>query len=310
MSIIIEHLYVGDIDDATNELKLLKLDIHAILTIDCKPISKDFQSEYKYLYIHGLDVFDFDLLSHLNSAIDFIDQTRDLEKNVLVHCFAGRSRSGMVCIAYLMKHLNLSVEEALHFARKMRPEIMPNHGFLEQLNLFETMNYKVNEKDIIYRQYKLKLLSNEIIKMSNVDILSKLLVHDPTYQDESNILFRCKKCRIILFRETAILKHQRVTENKICAFKKKSQSLGKSGNMTQSEKSCQQSIFVEPINWMKNSIDQTSGKLCCPKCFTKLGSYNWAGDQCNCSQWIVPAFQISNIKLDNCPIIINIQENK
>jgi protein-tyrosine phosphatase len=64
--------------------------------------------------------------------------------NVLVHCYAGISRSATLIINYLCRNLytynDLSNENpvnvlnySLNFAKNKRPIINPNIGFLEQL---------------------------------------------------------------------------------------------------------------------------------------------------------------------------------
>lgn len=37
---------------------------------------------------------------------------------------------------------------------------------------------------------------------------------------------------------------------------------------------------------------EVEGKLSCPKCATRLGTYCWAGAQCSCGAWVTPAFQV------------------
>lgn len=49
------------------------------------------------------------LLDYLQVCVDFIERSRK-EGSVLVHCFAGVSRSAAVITAYLMKSENLSLE--------------------------------------------------------------------------------------------------------------------------------------------------------------------------------------------------------
>ncbi len=49
--------------------------------------------------------------------------------------------------------------------------------------------------------------------------------------------------------------------------------------------------FVEPLTWMEPMLDgQVSGKLFCPneKCGVKIGTYDWAGVQCGCKEWVTP----------------------
>ena len=58
---------------------------------------------------------------------------------VLVHCYAGVSRSATCVIAYLMQERDLNFEEAFSFASKQRPVIFPNMGFQQQLKQFERL---------------------------------------------------------------------------------------------------------------------------------------------------------------------------
>jgi protein-tyrosine phosphatase len=46
--------------------------------------------------------------------------------SVLVHCYAGVSRSASVCIAYLMKKFNWSLEKSLWFIKSKRRFVNPN----------------------------------------------------------------------------------------------------------------------------------------------------------------------------------------
>ncbi|XP_075244139.1 dual specificity protein phosphatase 12-like [Convolutriloba macropyga] len=60
------------------------------------------------------------------------------------------------------------------------------------------------------------------------------------------------------------------------------------------------SLFVEPVKWMEILIlGVLSGKLCCPKCRNKLGSFNWSGAQCSCGAWVAPAFQLHKNAVDH-----------
>lgn len=40
---------------------------------------------------------------------------------------------------------------------------------------------------------------------------------------------------------------------------------------------CNQGIFTLPISWMGDITSELKGKLMCPKCQAKLGSYDWCG---------------------------------
>ncbi|EOD34973.1 hypothetical protein EMIHUDRAFT_455441 [Emiliania huxleyi CCMP1516] len=56
---------------------------------------------------------------------------------VLVNCAQGKSRSGTMAVAYVMRRLNLPVEEALTRVQQARPLVEPNSAFLEALRAFE-----------------------------------------------------------------------------------------------------------------------------------------------------------------------------
>jgi dual specificity phosphatase 12 len=46
------------------------------------------------------------------------------------------------------------------------------------------------------------------------------------------------------------------------------------------------------------AFSQVDGKLACPKCTVRLGSYTWSGMQCSCGAWVAPAFQVVKSKVD------------
>lgn len=78
------------------------------------------------------DSRDFDLSPHLDKAVGFIaDNVR--RGPVLVHCALGRSRSAAVCLAYAMRQLGLSLDEAWAQMHERYPEARVNEGFWAQL---------------------------------------------------------------------------------------------------------------------------------------------------------------------------------
>lgn len=56
---------------------------------------------------------------------------------VLVHCQAGVSRSATICIAYVMTHYGMGLEEAFDFVRARRSHISPHLNFMRQLQEYE-----------------------------------------------------------------------------------------------------------------------------------------------------------------------------
>ena len=88
-----------------------------------------FPNDLKYKVINVLDNSNQSLLRHLPAAIAFIKDGILRGGGVLVHCYAGVSRSSTCVIAYLMQERELSFEDAFSFASKRRPVIFPNMGF-------------------------------------------------------------------------------------------------------------------------------------------------------------------------------------
>ena len=69
-------------------------------------------------------------------AFDFIDASvKECPDRpaVLIHCFAGMSRSSTCAIAYLMERRNMRLDEAYLEVKDARPCIYPNDGFFKQL---------------------------------------------------------------------------------------------------------------------------------------------------------------------------------
>ena len=87
--------------------------------------------------------------------------------------------------------------------------------------------------------------------------------------------YRCRGCRFKLFDSGALEAHSLVEQKRPCT-----------------------SWFLEePEDWMV--LDDTQqGKLSCPRCEAKVGSWDWAGIRCACGAWVAPGFQIAKSKVD------------
>lgn len=72
-------------------------------------------------------------LEDLHKAADFI---KEYEKSIYIHCKAGRGRSVMCLMAYLMKYLNMSYEQAERFVKCKRPIMNLQECQKEQLKEF------------------------------------------------------------------------------------------------------------------------------------------------------------------------------
>ncbi|KAK4478022.1 hypothetical protein RD792_017287 [Penstemon davidsonii] len=80
---------------------------------------------------------DVNLLPFFDECFAFIDEARTTGGAVLVHCFAGRSRSVTIIVAYLMFKNGMSLSEAMEHVKGKRPVVSPNSGFMLQLADYE-----------------------------------------------------------------------------------------------------------------------------------------------------------------------------
>ncbi len=84
----------------------------------------------------------FDLVDNTHCALPLHDAMAfilralaDSSNRVLLHCAAGSSRSGAVAVAYKMMSEELCFKDALDTAQGIRQLILPNPGFVEQLEV-------------------------------------------------------------------------------------------------------------------------------------------------------------------------------
>jgi dual specificity phosphatase 12 len=87
-----------------------------------------YPKDFKYKTINIADTSQSGLLRHFPAAVAFIKEGI-MRGGVLVHCYAGVSRSASCVIAYLMKERQMTFQDAFGFASRKRPIIFPNMGF-------------------------------------------------------------------------------------------------------------------------------------------------------------------------------------
>jgi dual specificity phosphatase 12 len=111
--------------------------------------------------------------------------------------------------------------------------------------------------------------------------------------DPTKDRYACRTCRFALFGDDDLQSPQHVPSKHHFSHKKQR------GSAVQHHE-CQ-SIFLQSGRpWMDNMSD-VEGKLACPKCDAKVGSWNWSGAQCSCGTWIVPAIQFPRSRVDVIP---------
>ncbi|KAI1293776.1 Dual specificity protein phosphatase 12 [Halotydeus destructor] len=286
-SFILDNLILSGAKTTTSRLKLTELRVTHMLSVDIGPIIP--HPVANYMNIQANDHSEEDLVSHFPLACNFIGQALDQVGNVVfVHCNQGRSRSAAVVIAYIMSSMKMTSDEALQYVQHRRPEVNPNDGFREQLNLWQFMNYKLDVTNTRYRQivlvnlcYKFrrstiiplgrspdiprKLEGNDETELRHrqdylVKYFSKLRVGEQEFIDKFK-RFVCSECGTELFRQIHILIG--VTEI---------------GKFVDQLDNCKD-LYIEPQEWMIPFIatEMNQGPLYCYKCKMQLGEFDWNG---------------------------------
>jgi protein-tyrosine phosphatase len=142
ISQILENLFLGSIT-AAQDLKLMQRYkmTHVIVAGD---MSNEEHKDDDYTEFEGVEYLRFRIFDdpsgrtkiskHFEEAFSYLDKClKDPRNRVLVHCWAGISRSATLVIAYLMHHIGLSLPEAWEWVRVARTWILPNKSFKEQL---------------------------------------------------------------------------------------------------------------------------------------------------------------------------------
>lgn len=166
-----------------------------------------------------------------------------------------------------------------------------------------------------------------------------LIKPDPSLQQSNPepIVYRCKKCRRIIAAKSNVVTHTRINatntqpetkqyaydpitvdaitvDNSAALIEEIGQQI-RGVSVNSSERSsegaserCKEIIFVEPIAWMADVCKQTQGKLNCPKCSAKLGSFTWInGCNCPCGKQVSPAFYLVPSKVELSRSVQNVQ---
>lgn len=319
----IEHnLFLGNLTAATDINWLKETKITHILTVDSCPLPRKVHEGLPNLitkYIQITDMPREDLLTHFEDSYEFIDRALESKGRVLVHCYFGVSRSATIVIAYIMKKHQYSFADAFHTVKAKRRFVAPNPGFMAQLSLYEDMDFGIDNTNVQFKMYRLQIAADKVRKarilpQNCVDLVKP----DPaitTVRPEPTV-YRCKKCRRIVASASNILPHA-PREKQIWRHISTKHGAKDSENcdkpVQKKDESarvelCNKIYFVEPLAWMPDIMHTVEGKLNCPKCNTKLGSYSWiAGSQCPCGSKIAPAFYLVPSKLDWSNVVQNVQ---
>ena len=123
---------------------LIKNNIRSIVTVREFPLPKkwlinngklEVEKDYKFEYVKDYSV---PTLKVLDEIVDYINKKiNDEKKPLMVHCAAGKGRTGTILAAYLMKLENLSSHAAIKKIRIIRPGSIQSKLQEETLHKYE-----------------------------------------------------------------------------------------------------------------------------------------------------------------------------
>ncbi|KAI1433082.1 hypothetical protein GGR50DRAFT_688554 [Xylaria sp. CBS 124048] len=141
---ILDYMYLGNLGHANNPDLLRSLGIKQILSVGETATWKEGELEAwkkeNVMVIQGVQDNGIDpLTDEFERCLEFIDRGRRNATATLVHCRVGVSRSATICIAEVMRSLNLSFPRAYCFvrARRLNVIIQPHLRFAYELLKWE-----------------------------------------------------------------------------------------------------------------------------------------------------------------------------
>ncbi|KAF7233630.1 hypothetical protein EG68_11843 [Paragonimus skrjabini miyazakii] len=311
-----------------DESNLMRVGIKSILTLDLTPLPADIFKTFDKKFIHLIDEPDQDVLDILEDALMFIETS--LQKGgVLVHCAMGVSRSATIVIAYVMRKNRVSYDTAFQLVTSKRL-VYPNIGFVNQLKLFQVMGWKVVTNSRAYTHYAAMRKFNS----SHISVLKVILtpslqfltaIHKLTQFSRtphvcrqltsvgSAGLFRKltnlqSRVRHTLFSSADLVHHCLPDRQTVCDYKVAETASDPQGidsvlikGITLNEvmvPCTNNELFTDFLEWTRPYTHEVEGKLYCPGCHAKLGSFNWCGEPCVCGTWVTPAFHFNHNHID------------
>ncbi|CAF3467002.1 unnamed protein product [Rotaria socialis] len=137
---ILPFLYLGSQEDVLSSKVMQDHRITHVINVSMTGQRAPFLDENDdehFLRIPVNDCLNAQLLPYFDQAFTFIEKARLSNGRVFIHCLAGISRSPALAVAYIMRHLSLSVDDAYRYIKARRSHISPNFNFMGQLSEYE-----------------------------------------------------------------------------------------------------------------------------------------------------------------------------
>ncbi|KAJ3218820.1 Dual specificity protein phosphatase 10 [Clydaea vesicula] len=139
---ILPHLFLGSSQTASKEL-VKKYNIKHILRLGWGFIDECDVADGIIYHDFPIEDTPSQKIEHLFvTTSKIIENARLKNERILVHCYAGVSRSSTIVLSYLINYHNLTLFESFKFVYLKRPIIRPNLGFTIALQRYELKKFK------------------------------------------------------------------------------------------------------------------------------------------------------------------------
>jgi protein tyrosine phosphatase len=141
-------IFISNWYTSNNPRVIEKYKIKGVITLETRPKPPEIIQYYKnnnidFMYIYIPDSHLTNINMYFKPTLAFIIKHLNKNENVLIHCYAGISRSSTIILNYIMFDLylikrftiipNEMINYVLNLVRKKRHFINPNFGFMTEL---------------------------------------------------------------------------------------------------------------------------------------------------------------------------------
>lgn len=303
---ILPWLFVSGRDFATKRESLRNENITHIVFCTTGSSEQFADVGLRYLTLRFEDDERSELAPMVVLATDFVGNARANGGRVLIVSDRAISRSAAVATGVLVQLLNISLRDAFSLVRDAHKKARPIPAFVNALKR-QLAHYPIEET--LEKDANVEKNDNNDDGNNNNDDDDdndneddKVVATTATASDDAAassvddrqkpFCYSCRMCGQALFKPEHIRDHDNMDGGQSYTFEGKVRD-----NIAGADIDCR-SFFIEHLKWMSLPEGEIEGKLTCPKCKGKLGSWSWRGVQCACGRWCTPAFRIMSDRVD------------
>ena len=133
---IVNNIFLSNLRDAHNMKMIRANNIQIVVRLSEDDNTSIYPTNIAFHNFEMEDncLFKTELINYSKFIRGIIDNNQD--KNILIHCNEGQSRSASVIIFYLMTKYKLSFDQSRDYIKKIKSDILPNDAFEQVLRTF------------------------------------------------------------------------------------------------------------------------------------------------------------------------------